>query len=41
MDKEGIKDDLERGNKGGYLDKQAFLGRVDEKRDEVRKGGRK
>ena len=35
VDKEGIGDDLKRWNKGekGYLDRQAFLGRVDENRD--------
>ncbi|KAI5801123.1 bucentaur or craniofacial development-domain-containing protein [Geopyxis carbonaria] len=35
VDKEGIGDDLQKFNKGdkGYLDRQAFLGRVDENRD--------
>lgn len=33
VDKEGIKDDLTRHNKGGYLDKQSFLNNVDEKID--------
>ncbi|KAF8247066.1 BCNT-domain-containing protein [Wilcoxina mikolae CBS 423.85] len=35
VDKEGIGDDLKKWNKGdkGYLDRQAFLGRVDENRD--------
>ncbi|EGW30567.1 uncharacterized protein SPAPADRAFT_63403, partial [Spathaspora passalidarum NRRL Y-27907] len=34
VDKRKIGDELKRYNKAGYLDKQAFLGRVDVKRDE-------
>lgn len=34
VDKKKIKDDLAQHNKGGYLDKQAFLNRVDDKRDQ-------
>ncbi|KAL7271893.1 swr complex subunit [Rhizina undulata] len=44
IDKEGIGDELKQFNKGekGYLEKQAFLGRVEEKRDSVwREGQRK
>ena len=34
VDKEGIKDELDRqGKGGGYVDRQAFLGRVDERRE--------
>lgn len=33
VDKEGIKDDLTRHNKGGYLDKQNFLHTVDKRID--------
>lgn len=34
VDKRKIKDELKIGNKGGYLDKQDFLGRVQAKRDD-------
>lgn len=34
VDKTKIKDDLAQHNKGGYLEKQAFLNRVENKRDE-------
>ncbi|RLV96617.1 PAB1-binding protein 2 [Spathaspora sp. JA1] len=34
VDKRKIGDELKTFNKAGYLDKQAFLGRVDSKRDE-------
>lgn len=34
VDKKKIKDDLAQHNKGGYLEKQAFLNRVEDKRDE-------
>ena len=36
VDKEGIGDDLQKWNKGdkGYLERQAFLGRVEENRDQ-------
>lgn len=34
VDKKKIKDDLAQHNKGGYLEKQAFLNRVENKRDE-------
>ena len=34
VDKEGIKDDLEKqGKGGGYIDRQSFLGRVEERRE--------
>ncbi|KAF8419306.1 SWR1-complex protein 5, partial [Tirmania nivea] len=34
VDKEGIKEDLERqGKGGGYIDRQSFLGRVEERRE--------
>lgn len=33
VDKEGIKEDLTKFNKAGYLDKQDFLSRVDTKRE--------
>lgn len=33
VDKEGIRDDLTKHNKDGYLDRQGFLDRVDEKRE--------
>lgn len=40
MDKEGIKEDLERqGKGGGYIDRQSFLGRVEERREGVWKEG--
>ncbi|KAI5961070.1 SWC5 [Candida margitis] len=35
IDKRKIGDDLKRHNRGGYLDKQEFLGRVDLKKDEI------
>lgn len=43
VDKEGIGDDLKKWNKGdkGFLDRQAFLGRVDENRDRQWKEGSK
>ncbi|KAI5857049.1 bucentaur or craniofacial development-domain-containing protein [Tricharina praecox] len=43
VDKEGIGDDLKKWNKGdkGYLDRQAFLGRVDDNRDKQWKEGKK
>lgn len=34
VDKKKLKDDLSTHNKGGYLDKQEFLGRLQDKRDE-------
>lgn len=34
VDSKKLKDDLTTHNKGGYLEKQAFLGRMDAKRDE-------
>lgn len=34
VDKKKLKDDLSMHNKGGYLDKQEFLGRLQDKRDE-------
>lgn len=34
VDKRQIEDDLKTHNKGGYLDKQEFLGRIQNKRDE-------
>ncbi|KAF8477242.1 bucentaur or craniofacial development-domain-containing protein [Kalaharituber pfeilii] len=41
VDQEGIKEDLERAGKGGgYLDRQAFLGRVEERREGVWREGR-
>jgi len=33
VDKEGIKEDLSKHNKAGYLDRQDFLNRVDSKRE--------
>lgn len=33
VDKEGIRDDLSKHNKDGYLDRQGFLDRVDQKRE--------
>lgn len=40
VDKEGIKEDLERqGKGGGYIDRQSFLGRVEERREGVWKEG--
>ena len=42
VDKEGIKEELDRqGKGGGYVDRQAFLGRVDERRDGLLKEGLK
>lgn len=42
VDKEGIKEDLERqGKGGGYIDRQSFLGRVEERREGVWKEGAK
>ena len=43
VDKEGIGDDLKKWNKGdkGYLDRQAFLGRVDDNRDKQWKEGKR
>ena len=43
VDNEGIGDELQKWNKGdkGYLDRQAFLGRVEQNRDEVWKQGAK
>ena len=42
VDKEGIKDDLDRqGKGGGYVDRQAFLGRVGERRQGIWKEGMK
>jgi len=43
VDKEGIGDDLKKWNKGdkGYLDRQAFLGRVDENKDKQWKEGQR
>ncbi|KAI3404969.2 SWC5 [Candida oxycetoniae] len=35
VDQRRIGDDLKRHNKGGYLDKQDFLGRIDMKRDVI------
>jgi hypothetical protein len=42
VDKEGIGDDLKKWNKGdkGYLDRQAFLGRVEENKDRQLKEAR-
>jgi hypothetical protein len=41
VDQEGIKDDLTHFNKGGYLQKQDFLNRVEHKMDEKYKEGQK
>lgn len=43
VDKEGIQDDLKKFNKGekGYLEQQAFLGRVAENRDQQWKAANK
>ncbi|KAK9315077.1 bucentaur or craniofacial development-domain-containing protein [Lipomyces starkeyi] len=41
VEEEGIEDDLKRHNKGGYLHKQDFLSRVDEKRHADLKQGQK
>lgn len=41
VDNEGITDDLRRHNQGGYLHKQDFLARVDEKRYADLKEGQK
>jgi len=43
VDKEGIGDELKKWNKGdkGYLDRQAFLGRVEDNRDRQWKEGKK
>ena len=35
IDKRKIGDELKRHNRGGYLDKQDFLNRVDYKKDEI------
>ncbi|CCG25372.1 Swc5 protein [Candida orthopsilosis Co 90-125] len=35
IDKRKIGDELKRHNRGGYLDKQEFLSRVDSKKDEI------
>ena len=45
VDKEGINEELEKARKGaGYLDRQAFLARAEEKREgllkDAKKGGR-
>ncbi|KAK9375914.1 bucentaur or craniofacial development-domain-containing protein [Lipomyces chichibuensis] len=41
VEEEGIEDDLKRHNKGGYLHKQDFLSRVEEKRHADLKQGQK
>lgn len=42
VDQEGIKDELDRqGKGGGYVDRQAFLGRVDERREGLWREGLK
>ncbi|KAK9491985.1 bucentaur or craniofacial development-domain-containing protein [Lipomyces doorenjongii] len=41
VEEEGIEDDLKRHNKGGYLHKQDFLSRVEEKRHADLKEGQK